>query len=107
MTILNTFEYVEGAPAWLVYLLFGVGILFLIGEIIFISGDELAPCIGCAICALVLLCSAIVLAGTESSEKRYECTIDEGTSFSEVTENYDVVGRRGDIWILRDKVENE
>lgn len=27
------------------------------------------------------------------------------TPFAEVAENYDVVGRRGDLWILEDKVD--
>lgn len=34
---------------------------------------------------------------------RYECTIDEDTSFAEVCEKYDVVEQKGDIWILEDK----
>lgn len=34
-----------------------------------------------------------------------KCLIDNTISFAEVAENYDVVGRRGDLWILEDKVD--
>ena len=38
-------------------------------------------------------------------ETRYECLIDGTTPFVEVSENYDIVGRSGDLWILEDKVD--
>ena len=41
----------------------------------------------------------------ESGRNRYECLIDGTTPFVEVSENYNIVGRRGDLWILEDKVD--
>lgn len=41
----------------------------------------------------------------EGKRNRYECLINNTISFVEVAENYDVVGRRGDLWILEDKVD--
>lgn len=41
----------------------------------------------------------------ESGRNRYECLIDGTTPFVEVSENYDIVGRSGDLWILEDKVD--
>lgn len=41
----------------------------------------------------------------EGKRNRYECMINNTISFVEVAENYDVVGRRGDLWILEDKVD--
>ena len=37
---------------------------------------------------------------------RYEATIDESVSITEVYDRYKVVERRGDIWILEDKEGN-
>ena len=34
---------------------------------------------------------------------RYECIVDENTSFVEICEKYDVVEQKGDLWILEDK----
>lgn len=45
-------------------------------------------------------------AKAESGRNRYECLIDDTVSFVEVAENYDIVGRRGDLWILEDKDEH-
>lgn len=36
---------------------------------------------------------------------RYECTVDENTSFVEICEKYDVVEQKGDLWVLEDKVD--
>ena len=33
----------------------------------------------------------------------YEATMDENVSMKEVYERYEIVGQRGDIWVLRDK----
>ena len=41
----------------------------------------------------------------EGKRNRYECLINNTISFVEVAENYDVVGRRGGLWILEDKVD--
>ena len=41
----------------------------------------------------------------EGKRNRYECLINNTISFVEVAEKYDVVGRRGDLWILEDKVD--
>ena len=38
---------------------------------------------------------------------RYEATIDESVSITEVYKNYNVVKQRGDIWVLEDKEEKE
>ena len=38
-----------------------------------------------------------------SGRYRYECTIDESVSMTEVYERYEIVEHRGDIWVLEDK----
>lgn len=42
---------------------------------------------------------------SKKEETRYECAIDDTMSFNEVMEDYEVVEQRGDIWVLREKVE--
>ena len=53
----------------------------------------------------------IIVLGVNDIEKptgryRYEATIDESVSITEIYDRYKVVDRRGDIWILEDKEEN-
>jgi len=40
----------------------------------------------------------------ENERNQYECVIDNDVSIVEVYKNYNVIERRGDIWILEDKV---
>lgn len=66
----------------------------------------------CVLGFLVVL--AIVLSGIsfyglsakiESGRNRYECLIDDTVSFVEVAENYNIVGQRGELWILEGRDE--
>lgn len=38
-----------------------------------------------------------------NERNQYECIIDDSVSINEVYENYNVIERRGDIWVLEDK----
>ena len=38
-----------------------------------------------------------------NERNQYECIIDDSVSINEVYENYNVLERRGDIWVLEDK----
>lgn len=106
MTIVNQYHIVESGPAWLGLLLalcFGfcgfITILALLNQrynIAILAG---------AVCALSLVSIIILVHGKETSKNRYECLIDNTISFVEVAENYDVVGRRGDLWILEDNID--
>lgn len=81
MEILNTFEYVEKIPGWQIAILVVIGIV------------------------LIFLELALILCSAKIEKTRYECAIDDTASFIEIMENYDVVGRRGDLWILEDKAD--
>lgn len=39
----------------------------------------------------------------DSGQKQYECVIDDSVSFNELCERYDIVEKRGEIYILEDK----
>ena len=44
------------------------------------------------------------LAYNESEDRyRYECSIDESVSMTDVCERYEIIEQRGDIWVLEDK----
>lgn len=54
---------------------------------------------------LSLISLILVIHGKETDRSRCECLIDDTTPFVEVVENYEIVGRRGDLWILEDRVD--
>lgn len=106
MTIVNQYSVVESGPAWLGLLL---GICCAVSGLIAVLAlsDKMY---GIAIetgifWAFSLIGLILVIHGKETGRSRYECLIDDTTPFVEVVENYDIVGRRGDLWILEDKVD--
>ena len=40
-----------------------------------------------------------------NERNQYECIIDDSVSINEVYEKYNVIERRGKIWILEDKID--
>lgn len=63
---------------------------------------------GFSLVALTLVLGGILFYGSavrESGRNRYECLIDDTVPFVEVVENYNIVGRRGELWILEDRDE--
>lgn len=106
MTIVNQYPVMESGPAWLGLLLgicCAVGVLL---TILALSNKMYGIAIGTGIFwALSLISLIVVIHGKKTDRFRYECVIDDTTPFVEVVENYDIVGRRGDLWILEDRVD--
>ena len=116
MQILNEIMLTQ-PPQW-------VEVITTIGLIMFIAsgavavmsmlGDSGVGFIGGLIAALV---GAILsVAGMIAEEKveplptgiaQYEVLIDESVNFQEVYDKYEVIERRGDIWVLQDKESEE
>ena len=107
MEILNTFEYGEKVPGWQIAVLVVYGIAFIFFEVFFACKKQWGRTGACAFMALIFIWLALLLCSTKIEETRYECAIDDTTSFNEVMENYEVVEQRGDIWVLRDKEGEE
>lgn len=106
MTIVNQYPIVESGPAWLGLLLaLCFGIWGFITILALLNQRYNIAILAGVICALSLMSIILVVHGKETGKNRYECLIDNTISFAEVAENYDVVGRRGDLWILEDKVD--
>ena len=103
MEILNTFEYVEKVvPGWQIAVLVIFGIALIFFEVLFACQKQWGRSWACAFLAFIIIGLALILCSVKKEETRYECAIDDTTSFNEVMEDYEVVERRGDIWVLRE-----
>ena len=113
MTILNQYEILESTtPIW-----WGIGIavftIIIVGIIFFIptSMNDVLHILCWILVAVIFLCIIWVsvvykIAHREdvpTGRYQYECTIDDGASFTDIMNNYIVVEQRGDIWVLEDK----
>lgn len=106
MIIVNQYPIVESGPAWLGLLLsVCFGILGFIAILALLNQRYNIAILAGVVCALSLMSVILVVHGKETGKNRYECLIDNTISFVEVAENYNIVGRRGDLWILEDKVD--
>ena len=56
--------------------------------------------IGFGVCGLI---GSLIPSNVESGRYRYEVTIDESVSFSDIYEKYEIVEQRGEIWVLEEK----
>ena len=108
MKILNTFEYVEKVtPVWLIAILVVVGIVRICFGVFFVCQKEWGRSWASAFLAFIIIGLALFLCSVKKEKTQYECVIDDTVSFNGVMENYEVVEQRGDIWVLRDKEEEE
>lgn len=109
MTIVNQYPVMEAVLSpWIFLALSCFACLSLF--IAILAFQERLWGLGFSLVALALVLGGILFYGlsakAESGRNRYECLIDDTVSFVEVAENYDVVSRRGDLWILEDKDEH-
>lgn len=107
MTIVNQYPVMTNrAPIWVIFLC--MFCLSICCYIFFLSLSNGSWCAAIVFgCCTAFLCTLLLFGARkrESGRNRYECLIDDATPFAEVAENYDIVGQRGDIWILEDKTE--
>ena len=104
ITVLNQTEIMTDPDCFLVVVIVGVILgfaLFVLGlrthnDILVISG--LISLLATIVSMPVMLCFA-----KPSGLYKYEVTIDEPVDFVDMYERYEVIGQRGDIWVLEDK----
>lgn len=107
MTIVNQYPVMaERFPVWVIFLIIlGISIcsyiLFLCLSNQCLSAVIISGCFIASFCILLFLGAG----KRETGRNCYECLIDGTTPFVEVAENYDIVGRRGDLWVLEDKAD--
>lgn len=89
----------------LIFLMFGA----LFNTLLVLKSDNNKDCILHGIFASVLLILAVIVGVVMDNDKKanthnqYECLIDSSVSLEDVYEQYTVVERRGEIWVLEDK----
>lgn len=105
ITILNKVA-VTGLPSWV---MISAAIVLIIGMIVFLISITMVD--WPVWTAIIPFISAVLIGVTcvflnliiKTGEYRYECVIDDSVSYNEVVENYKIIERRGDIWVLEDK----
>lgn len=108
ITVLNQTTIYKGIiPEWvLLVLLIGGIVCFAICWMCASNYWDLATKIfgGLSIICLLTMLVLFLWWPTEPTGRyRYECTIDESVSMTEVYERYEIIEQRGDIWVLEDK----
>lgn len=106
MTIVNQYPVVEGCPVWLIVLLGLCCVVSGLVTVLALIDHDGGVAIWVGVLFIFFLGSIFFVSqGRKTGKTRYECVIDDTIPFVEVVENYDIVGRRGDLWILEDKVD--
>lgn len=108
ITVLNQTPVMEGIiSGWIMLTLLIGGLGLFVTCLICDSNHIRVGTIICGVLCVLCLVAFFILAlwwPTEPSGRyRYECTIDESVSMTEVYERYEVIEQRGDIWVLEDR----
>lgn len=108
ITILNVTEVSENSTLLLVVLIFLMA--GAIGNTVnLLLSTDTKHCVLYGIFTVTFLALSIVVGftmdkdGKANAHNQYECLIDKSVSIDDVYEKYNVVERRGDIWVLEDK----
>lgn len=108
ITVLNVITVSKNSTILLVSLIFLV-LVALFNTLVVLKSDNNKDCILHGIFASVLLILAVVVGAVMDKDKeanthnQYECLIDSSVSLEDVYEQYTIVERRGDIWVLENK----
>lgn len=109
ITILNTI-IVDDYARWVLPTVLALGFICIVSLVLMLNSNDSRVIIFGTISLLAMIAMPIII-GTSKSHWRtnernqYECIIDDSVSISEVYENYNVIERRGDIWVLEDKID--
>lgn len=107
ITILNTI-IVDDYARWVLPTVLALGFICIVSLVLMINSNDSGVIIFGTISLLAMIAIPIIVSTSKShwrinERNQYECMIDDGTSINEVYENYNVIERRGDIWVLEDK----
>ena len=82
-----------------------LSILLIVFFVILVNVDSIVLQTLSAVLLIMTLIADLSLIFYEvpTNRYRYEVTIDESVTITEIYDNYDVIEQRGDIWILEDK----
>lgn len=108
ITILNT-SIVDDYARWVLPTVLALGIVCICTFLLMLntSGGTDTICLGIvSLLSLIVVFIIVVVSKSHwriNERNQYECIIDDSVSINEVYENYNVIERRGDIWVLEDK----
>jgi hypothetical protein len=117
MQILNEIMLTE-PPQW-IETMTTIGLIMIIAGVVLMIGISIMlDSVGAFVSGLIIIFVGLILAvvGTVAEEKveplptgitQYEVLIDESVNFQEVYDKYEVIERRGEIWVLQDKESEE
>lgn len=110
ITVLNVVME-KNIPFWLLFLVVLCIIMVIGGIAVFCCSDNLLTWILGGICVCVSVCFLalflIDLDAYQTKVPQYECLVDESVSVEELCEKYNVIERRGEIWVLEEKENDE
>lgn len=110
ITILNTI-IVDDCADWVSFIALALGVICITALILMLtSNDETGVIIFGIISLVAMIATPIIIIASKThwrtnERNQYECIIDDSVSINEVYENYNVIERRGKIWILEDKID--
>lgn len=109
ITILNT-TIVDDYARWVLPTVLALGIICIVALGLMLNSKDTSVVIFGTISLLAIIITPIITITSKShwrinERNQYECIIDDSVSINEVYENYNVIERRGEIWVLEDKID--
>ena len=107
ITILNT-TIVDDYAQWVLPTVLALGLICIVALVLMLNSNDKGVIIFGTISLLAMIAMPIIVITSKShwrtnERNQYECIIDDSVSINEVYENYNVIERRGDIWVVEDK----
>lgn len=110
VNILNRIELMDYHPGWWLWVIIALAVVFAIAMCVLIPGDRISDTVNTIAFFTVVISFVSILVlliwgnwAEPSGRYKYEATIDDTVSFTELYEKYEVVEQRGEIWVLKDK----
>ena len=109
ITILNTI-IVNDCADWVSFTALTLGVVCIVALVLMLNSKDTGVPIFGTICLLAIIATPIIIIASKThwrtnERNQYECIIDDSVSINEVYEKYNVIERRGKIWILEDKID--
>ena len=109
ITILNTI-IVDDCADCVSFIALALGVICIVAFILTLTSNDNRVIIFGIISLLAIIATPIIIIASKThwrtnERNQYECIIDDSVSINEVYEKYNVIERRGKIWILEDKID--
>lgn len=102
ITILN--EYMTYETPWFVFLLVFLTVISALVAIVCAGNGKGSACaiaLGCFVILLIFTTIGLCGVWDIECEMIYECTVADDITYKQLTETYEIVGQRGDIYKLK------